>query len=309
MNEQPNTTANTNDTTSEIPTDNVPTRRDRATLGWFGLGVLVGAVATIGLITLTGSGRPTTADGAGISVDAIKDAARQGAKDALLANSTGITQALSLSDIRDAAKQGAQEALQNTDLAQPAQAAPTAAVINMAGISPRPNNTQGDAKATITVIEYSDFQCPFCKRFHDAVLPQIVNNYVKTGKIKLSYKNFAFLGDESRWAAQAAECAADQNRFWDFHELLFTRQQGENVGAFTKDNLILLAKEIKLDGNAFATCLNGDKTLDRVQADTSEGNKIGVRGTPSFLVNGKLLVGAQPYEAFKAAIDQALNAK
>jgi protein-disulfide isomerase len=293
---------------NEQPNDNIPTKRDRATLGWFGLGVLVGAVATIGLITLTGPSRPGTT--AGTDMSAVREAARQGAKDALLANSVGLTTPISLADIRDAARLGAQDALQNgatADSANPQAPAPTAAPVDMTGITIRPNNTQGDAKAPITVIEYSDFQCPFCKRFHDQVLSRIETDFVKTGKIKLSYKNFAFLGDESRWAAQAAECAADQNRFWDFHELLFTRQVGENVGTFTKDNLILLAKEIKVDNPAFETCLNQDKTLARVQADTNEGNKVGVRGTPSFLINGKLLVGAQPYEAFKAAIEEAMK--
>ena len=177
----------------------------------------------------------------------------------------------------------------------------------MIGIATRPNNTQGDAKAPIVVIEFSDFQCPFCKRFHDQVESRIVADYVKTGKIKLSYKHFAFLGDESRWAGQAAECAADENRFWDFHELLFTHQAGENGGAFTKDNLIVLAKQINMDTPAFETCLKSDKTLDRVQTDTTEGNKLGVRGTPTFVIDGKLVVGAQPYEAFKAAIDEALK--
>jgi protein-disulfide isomerase len=288
--------------------NNIPTKRDRAALGWFGLGILVGAVATIGLMTLTGAGKPDTV----VDLTAIRTAAKEGAQEALraapLVNAQGVTMPVSLADIREAAKQGAQDALQNGGpSAQEDTPAPVA--VDTSGIAARPNNTQGDNKATVTVIEYSDFQCPFCKRFHEQVLPLILNDYVKTGKVKFAYKHFAFLGDESRWAAQAAECAADQNRFWDMHELLFSRQVGENVGAFTKDNLINLAKEIKLDSKAFETCLNQDKTLERVQADSAEGNKIGVRGTPSFLINGKLLVGAQPFEAFKNAIDEALKKK
>ena len=301
---------------NEIPNDAVAhtdapstARRDRAALGWFGLGVLVGAVAAVGLLVLSG----TTSVGAtanNVDLNAIRDAARQGAKDALLASNTGVTMPLSLSDIRDAARQGAQDAIQSSGQADSAGAqgpAPTAAPIDTSAITIRPNNTQGEDKATVTIIEYSDFQCPFCKRFYDSVLSRIVIDYVKTGKVKLSYKNYAFLGDESRWAAQAAECAADQGKFWELHELLFTRQQGENTGAFSKDNLINLAKEIKVDSAKFSDCLNQDKTLDRVQADIAEGNKIGVRGTPTFLINGKLIVGAQPYEAFKTAIDEALK--
>jgi protein-disulfide isomerase len=289
---------------NEIPNNDIPTRRDRANLGWFGLGVLVGAVAAIGLLMLTGVASPNVTGTTDLT--AIRNAAREGAKDALLSANTGITTPLSLSDIRDAAKQGAQDALANSG-AQAQAAEPTAAPIDTSGITTRPSNTQGEDSATVTLIEYSDFQCPFCKRFYDSVLSRIVTDYVKTGKVKLSYKNYAFLGDESRWAAQAAECAADQGKFWEMHELLFTRQQGENTGAFSKENLINLAKEIKVDSAKFSDCVNQDATLARVQEDISEGNRIGVRGTPTFLLNGKLIVGAQPYEAFKTALDEALK--
>jgi protein-disulfide isomerase len=296
---------------NEIPSNDVPTRRDRASLGWFGLGVLVGAVAAIGLVMLSGIASPKTSGSAGTTgttdLTAIRDAAREGAKDALLSANTGITTPLSLSDIRDAAKQGAQDALSQANTAGAQAAEPTAEPIDTTGITPRAANTQGAAGATITLIEYSDFQCPYCKRFQDAVVSRIITDYVKTGKVKFSYKNYAFLGDESRWAAQAAECAADQGKFWEMHDLLFNRQQSENSGAFNKENLINLAKEVKVDGTKFSECLNQDKTLERVQEDISEGNRIGVRGTPSFLLNGKLIVGAQPYEAFKTAIDAALK--
>jgi protein-disulfide isomerase len=293
---------------NELPAENTPPARDRSALGWFGLGLLVGAVAMIGLVTFTGFPRSNTTGTT--DLNAVREAARLGAKDALLSADTGVTSSVSLSDIRDAARQGAQDALQASAPANAGaqDATPTASpAIDMASIATRPNNTQGDAKAPIEVIEFSDFQCPFCKRFHDQVEIRIVSDYVKTGKITLSYKHFAFLGDESRWAGQAAECAADANRFWDFHELLFTHQQGENSGTFTKDNLISLAKQINVDSPAFESCLKDDKTLDRVQADTTEGNKLGVRGTPTFVIDGKLVVGAQPYEAFKAAIDEALK--
>ncbi|HEY3289952.1 MAG TPA: DsbA family protein [Anaerolineae bacterium] len=289
----------------EQPVENLPSRRDRSSLGWFGLGILVGAVAAIGLISLT------TAPRTGMDAASVREAARLGAKDALLESSTGVTMPISLGDIRDAAKLGAQDALQAggaPNAANPANDA-AAAPINMDKITVRQNNIKGAAAATVTLIEYSDFQCPFCKRFHDTILPRIVTDYVTPGKVKLAYKNFAFLGDESKWAAQGAECAADQGRFWDFHDLLFSRQTGENVGTFTKANLLNYARELTFDIPAFQACLNGDKTLERVQTDTSEGNTLGVRGTPSFVINGKLLVGAQPYEAFKAALDEALKAR
>jgi len=139
------------------------------------------------------------------------------------------------------------------------------------------------------------------------VEPTLLKDYVDTGKVTLVYKNSAFLGQESVWAAQASECAADQAKFWQYHDLLFARQNGENQGAFTEDKLIGFAQELELDMTKFEPCLKNDQTLARVQADTQEGQTAGVRGTPSFFVNGVPLVGAQPIEAFRTAIEQALK--
>jgi protein-disulfide isomerase len=139
------------------------------------------------------------------------------------------------------------------------------------------------------------------------VRPVLYQQYVDTGKIQFVYKHSAFLGQESVWAAQASECAADQGKFWEYHDVLFERQDGENQGAFTKDKLIGFAKDMGLDMTKFEPCLTSDQTLSRVQADTQEGSQAGVRGTPTFFVNGQALVGAQPIEAFQAAIDKALG--
>lgn len=135
----------------------------------------------------------------------------------------------------------------------------------------------------------------------------MIKEYVDTGKATLVYMNSAFLGQESVWAAQAAECAADQGKFWQYHDLLFARQNGENQGAFTEDKLIGFAQEMGLDMTKFQPCLKNDQTLARVQADVQEGQAAGVRGTPTFFINGQALVGAQPIEAFRSAINQALK--
>jgi protein-disulfide isomerase len=139
------------------------------------------------------------------------------------------------------------------------------------------------------------------------VKPALLKQYVDTGKAQFVYKHSAFLGQESVWAAQAAECAADQGKFWEYHNLLFERQQGENQGAFNKDNLIGFGKELGLDMVRFEPCVREDQTLARVQEDTSEGQGYGVRGTPTFFINGQALVGAQPVQAFQKAIDAALQ--
>lgn len=137
--------------------------------------------------------------------------------------------------------------------------------------------------------------------------PALLQQYVDTGKAQFVYKHSAFLGQESVWAAQAAECAADQGKFWEYHNLLFERQNGENQGAFSKDNLVGFGKDLGLDMARFESCVREDKTLARVQADTQEGKQFGVRGTPTFFVNGQPLVGAQPIQAFQKAIDAALQ--
>lgn len=139
--------------------------------------------------------------------------------------------------------------------------------------------------------------------------PALFQEYVDTGKVNFVYKHMAILGQESIWAAEAAECAANQGKFWEYHDLLFSRQSGENQGAFTKDKLLTLASELKLDMTQFEPCLQNDQTRDRVQADTQEGQQVNVRGTPTFFVNGRAVVGALPLQDFRSVIEQALNQK
>jgi protein-disulfide isomerase len=175
-----------------------------------------------------------------------------------------------------------------------------------ASFKERDANRLGDKNAKVTVIEFADFQCPYCERWFQQVEPQIVQQYVQTGKVTFVYKHSAFLGQESDWAATAAECAADQNKFWAYHDVLFKQQNGENQGAFTKDKLIGFAQQLELDMSKFTPCLQNDQTLARVQADTQEGQQASVSGTPTFFINGQRIVGAQPFSTFQAAIEKAL---
>jgi len=118
----------------------------------------------------------------------------------------------------------------------------------------------------------------------------------------------AFLGPESQWAAEASECAADQDAFWDYHDLLYNRQAGENRGAFDKDNLKQFAAELGLDTQVFNECMDSGKYASLVQTETAMAQSLGVRGTPAFLVNGQPLVGAQPFEVFEQIIEVELGA-
>ncbi len=117
----------------------------------------------------------------------------------------------------------------------------------------------------------------------------------------------AFLGPESQWAAEASECAAEQNAFWEYHDFLFENQQGENQGAMSKDNLKKFAADLNLNTEQFNECLDSEKYAEIVQADTNGARQIGATSTPVFLINGQPVIGAQPYEIFQQAIDQLLE--
>jgi len=119
--------------------------------------------------------------------------------------------------------------------------------------------------------------------------------------------HFAFLGDESRWAAEAAECAGDQNAFWEYHDYLFAHQSGENQGAFTKQNLKAFAADLTLDTAAFNTCLENGTHSALVAGETESARQLGVRSTPTFVLNGRPVIGAQPFEIFDQYIQQALG--
>ena len=166
---------------------------------------------------------------------------------------------------------------------------------------------RGDANAPVTIIEFGDFQCPFCGRFFAETEPQINKAYIQSGKVRFGYFGFAFLGQESNWAAEAAECAADQDKFWEYHDKLYSSQSGENQGAFNKENLKKFAEDIGLDTRAFNECFDSGKYTKLIQEESSVASSIGVRSTPTFLVNGQPLIGAQPFEMFQQTIDAFLK--
>jgi len=130
---------------------------------------------------------------------------------------------------------------------------------------------------------------------------------VQDGKVRFGYWHFAFLGQESFWAAEASECAGDQDAFWEYHDLLFERQSGENQGAFNKDNLKQFAADLGLDADTFNQCMDSGKYTDLIQQQTNFARQIGVKSTPAFVINGLAAVGAQPYENFAQIIDQQLD--
>lgn len=123
------------------------------------------------------------------------------------------------------------------------------------------------------------------------------------------FRHFAFLGPESQWAAQASECANEQGRFWDYYDKLFQEWAGENQGAFSKENLKRFAADLNLDTEQFNQCLDSGEYSDKVQQETAEGRRKGVRGTPTLFVNGQLIERGANYNVLRNAIENALNAE
>lgn len=167
----------------------------------------------------------------------------------------------------------------------------------------------GDQNAPVTVVEYGDFQCPFCGKFFKETESVLRENYIKTGKVKFIYRDFAFLGQESLWSANAARCAGEQGKFWQYHDYLYSNQRGENQGAFSKNNLKSFASALGLEKEKFNTCLDSDKYLEEIKKETKAGGEAGVQGTPANFVNGVLYVGALPTATFTKIIDDELNKK
>lgn len=170
---------------------------------------------------------------------------------------------------------------------------------------------KGNKDAKVTIVEFADFRCPFCEKFYSDSEPQILKDYVDTGKAKFVFRNYAFLGPASVVAANAAECANDQGKFWEMYDYLYKNQPPESdITMFTSENLTSgAATAIGLNTDQFKSCMDTNKLDKNQAADLAEGQSIGVSGTPTFYINGVQLVGAQPYASIKAVIDQELAKK
>ncbi|MBI5452766.1 DsbA family protein [Candidatus Gottesmanbacteria bacterium] len=182
----------------------------------------------------------------------------------------------------------------------------------------------GPKNAKVTVVEFADFQCPFCGAYAgldktmvknmqarnpswQPALPSLIKDYVDTNKIRFVWKDYPFLGQESIWAGAGARCAADQGKFWEYHDFLFSHQSGENQGAFSKDNLKKFAVTLGLKTADFNNCIDSGKYESKMQAAQTYGQSVGVSGTPATFINGQMLSGAVPYSQIKPLIDEALK--
>ena len=183
------------------------------------------------------------------------------------------------------------------------QATPTPPIV-VANVSADDDPSWGPDDATVTIVEFSDFQCPYCARFALDTYPQIKQQY--EGKVKFVYRDYPLtaIHQYAEKAAEAAGCASNQDKYWEYFDLLWTKQD-----ALDEESLKSYAADLGLDTDAFNGCLDSGTYVDEIQNDIQEGRSYGVEGTPAFFVNGQFISGALPFADFKTVIDAALEGK
>ncbi len=175
----------------------------------------------------------------------------------------------------------------------------------------------GDPKAPVHFVEFGDFQCPFCGKFHKEAVNDLKKDYIATGKVKMTYIDLAFLGEESIKSAEAAQCAGDQNQYWKYYDFLYTylwdnyyaqNKSGENAGVFADDHLKKFAKDLGLDATKFNECFDSRKFKSKVEESQTVAQKVlgDQISTPTSFVNGRIISGALPYAQLKKLIDEEL---
>ncbi len=164
------------------------------------------------------------------------------------------------------------------------------------------DSVKGDVDAKVTIIEFTDYECPFCARHYTSTMPQLQKEYIDTGKVKYVVRDFPLgFHTQAQKAAEAAECAGEQEKYFEMHDKLFDNGVQGGVSSFKQ-----FAGQIGLNQGDFDSCLDSGKMESEVKKDMKDGQSYGVQGTPAFFINGRLISGAQPFSAFKQAIDAEL---
>jgi protein-disulfide isomerase len=178
---------------------------------------------------------------------------------------------------------------------------------NAANAARVPSPAIGQRSAQVVIHEYADYQCPFCGVFARSIKPELQERFIDTGIVRIVWHDFAWYGDESRRAANAARCAGDQGQFWEYHDVLFDNQRGTNSGTFSRDNLKRFGEAMGLEPEAFGTCVDNDTYAGAIDTDMRAVRRLGLNGTPSFTIGDQRIVGAQPVEVFEQAIAAELR--
>ena len=165
--------------------------------------------------------------------------------------------------------------------------------------------TMGDPNAPVKVVEWANYQCPYCDQFWTSFEPTLIQNYISTGKVYFEYKDLTFGWQESIDASEAAVCADNQGKFWQYHDTLFKNQEAENSGGFSRSRLKKMAEQLGLDMTKFNQCFDGHQPSAQVKASDTEAANLGINSTPTFFVNGQK-VNFTGAGSVQAAIDAAL---
>lgn len=161
---------------------------------------------------------------------------------------------------------------------------------------------KGDKNAPLTIVEFSEFQCPFCGKFVKEIMSKIEEEYIGKGKVKVAFKHFPLgFHQYAKRASIASECAGEQGKFWEYHNLLFDNQE-----KLTDSDLKEYAQKLNLEMGKFSSCLETEKYAEKIERNLKQGQELGITGTPGFFVGDMMVVGAQPYETFKLFIDSKL---
>ena len=171
----------------------------------------------------------------------------------------------------------------------------------------------GASDAQLTVVEWGDYQCTYCHRFHENTKDIVFSNFVDSGKIRFAFRDFTLNGPASVLAAEASYCAGDQGKYWAYHDELYNNWKGENTGWVTMNNLKKFASNVGLDIDAFDKCVQSDKYRQKVLDNYGYGQSIGINATPTFLIidkdgNVQAIRGAQPYNIFDQVLKEKLRA-
>ncbi len=199
---------------------------------------------------------------------------------------------------------------------QPAspQQAPSAQAVNANDVKIAGSPYIGNKNAPAVLIEWFDYQCPFCKLFETNTMPELYTNYVKTGKLKIVFKDFAFLGSDSQTAAVFARAvwATYPDKFYVWYRAMFSAQDGENTGFGDLNSIVAMTRKIPgMNTDKIIATMNKNKSVFEadVASDRAQGQKLGIQGTPSVVIGTQLIVGAQPYSKFSKIIDAEITAK
>jgi protein-disulfide isomerase len=171
----------------------------------------------------------------------------------------------------------------------------------------------GDLDAAVTLIEFGDYQCHFCNVYYKNTEHKIYENYVRTGKVNVIFKDYTIIGPDSSSAAHAAHCASEQGKFWEYHNTLYNNWGGENNGWASTENLIRFAQQIGLNMEEFIECNDDEKYKNKISESNTDARTLGITGTPAFYLIStnnqqvQVVSGAQPYETFEKIIDAMLE--